>query len=337
MSKAMISAEAMSSDKAMISTEAMISDKAMSSDKDITSDKEMSPDKDITSDKEMSPELPPEGIYHPVALYMYYDYNNSTTYSSSIKHIIPIPVKSIGGIKGIELDIFLEITYSYKLVELVVKSLMTFDDDGNLSTYFKQILLFHYNYSDIKSEDSNKYNYTMEDFTFIYNRCNELLPKLHFNKLTGEIEKNDIDTKEIQSGHNRLAAIEAWNADLQQYDTIELIYKECSTCFDLTKTITHCKHPLCIICWETICWTDDDVATHICPCCRKELNNEHWDSDSNSSNDNAADNASDNAAIDDNAAINDNAAIDDNAKIDDSAKIDDNGYKFENDYDNGDY
>jgi hypothetical protein len=52
-------------------------------------------------------------------------------------------------------------------------------------------------------------------------------------------------------------------------------YQECSVCYDLTTTLTTCRHPLCVRCWGQIKITmideEDDEYEQPCPICRKDL------------------------------------------------------------------
>jgi len=190
---------------------------------------------------------------------------------------IEIPVKKID---GIQVEIFLRFKLYSIDCYLCVHSYMICNngdnnednnEDNNLRTYFKENLLYTYGNS-LTLTESKLIEYTIDNITEIYNKCNAILPKLQFNRLTGEMYKNDIDAKGLQFGLLKLKGLEAWTSDLENNDNLDVMYKTCPVCFEITKTRTNCKHPLCIVCWEGICWANSLADTHICPTCKEELN-----------------------------------------------------------------
>jgi hypothetical protein len=208
-----------------------------------------------------------EGI-HPSILYIYESYNRFKS-NSAKSFDIEVPVQKID---DIEVEIFLRFSLYRIDCNLCVYSYIIYDEGNNLTMYFnKNLLDIHSNSS--SHEDDKPIEYTIDNITEIYNNCNAILSKLQFDRLHGKMYKNDIDAKGVQFGLIKLKGLESWTNDVGIFDNIETMYKQCQVCFEITKTRTNCKHPLCIVCWEKICWTNPLVDNQICPTCAKELNN----------------------------------------------------------------
>ena len=255
MSEAMIAKESVIEAKVAIESKVAIEVKESAIDAKVAIE-----DKVVIEDKES---------IHPAIQYIYEKCKQFiATNPKRLDYDIEIPVKKID---GIEVEIFLRFSLYRINCALCVHSYMIYDEDNNLTTYFKEPLLDRSNYS--SQTENSPIEYTIDNITEIYNNCNAILSKLKFNRLSGEMYKNDINPEGIQFGIAKLKAMEAWTSDLENNDNLETMYKTCPVCFELTKTRTNCKHPLCIICWEGICWANSSCDTHICPTCKEELNN----------------------------------------------------------------
>ena len=98
----------------------------------------------------------------------------------------------------------------------------------------------------------------------------QVIPTLWFDKFAGNFKK----------GKQKKPIV-----DLFQFDNTKVkSYSECVVCYEMTKTTTPCKHPLCYKCNENIKVVDrpfhnDGVPDRACPMCRENLLYEHSDED----------------------------------------------------------
>lgn len=95
----------------------------------------------------------------------------------------------------------------------------------------------------------------------------QVIPTLWFDKFAGNFKK----------GKQRKPIV-----DLFQFDNTKVkSYSECVVCYEMTKTTTPCKHPLCYKCNENIKVVErefhNDKIYRACPMCRENLLLEHSD------------------------------------------------------------
>lgn len=187
---------------------------------------------------------------------------------------------------GIPSYSFLSLKLKHKCIELCIHSDNIFDDNDPITYYEKNLFEDSTIFISENQEDDGDHNishdntkhvcYSIEDITIALNNLFiNIVPNLKFSKLIGKfITNSDTDILEI----------EAWNTILSKNSNIKLKYEECSVCYELTKTKTKCKHPLCYKCWEKIIENlngeseedaeedeEEEELIPVCPICRKSI------------------------------------------------------------------
>ena len=144
------------------------------------------------------------------------------------------PIHAIDGIKAeIEVHILRVATTNAILLRMRV-----YDD-------WKRILLYEYRVD--KYEDLQ---------TFI-----TILPRLKYNPITNELQNGD-ELKQYQK--NTMLGYDLYKC-MEKTESLITRFDECSVCFEVCKTRTSCKHPLCFKC-------ESKLPTQKCPICRSTYN-----------------------------------------------------------------
>jgi len=131
---------------------------------------------------------------------------------------------------------------------------------------FKRYFEFPFKDDTVLKFESEKYIEQLRcmTITFIIELL-QVIPTLWFDKFAGNFKK----------GKQRKPIV-----DLFQFDNTKVkSYSECVVCYEMTKTTTPCKHPLCYKCNENIKVVDrpfhNDQIYRACPMCRENVLFEH--------------------------------------------------------------